>query len=68
MNQMAISHEESLATLESTLLEQHRAEIEAIDRQLRNEMAEVGLELKRKFDFFKFQTVLLINHLRSYFK
>ena len=44
MNQMAISHEESLATLESTLLEQHRAEIEAIERQLRNEMAEVGIE------------------------
>jgi hypothetical protein len=42
MRQMAISHEESLATLESTLQEQHRAEIEAIERQRRNEMAEVS--------------------------
>lgn len=42
MNQMAISHEESLATLESNLIEQHRAEIEAIERQLKNEMAEVN--------------------------
>jgi hypothetical protein len=45
LSEMRINHEESLITLEATLVEEHRAKMEAVKRQLRNQMAEVSGDL-----------------------
>jgi hypothetical protein len=42
MSEMRISHDESLATLERTLNEDHNRQLRAMERQLRNEREEVG--------------------------